>query len=171
MRSRWQLIDHVALFAASLALSLLFAAPALSQALDVCRPGPSVTSPEGPRPLTEQGMRNAIAFTRLLGYVRHFHPSDQASVADWDTLAVEGMRQIEPCEGPDQLAKALDAYFRSVAPTMQVFPNETQPAAPTGLAPPAGAAGLKRVSWLHLGPGNCARRMRPSIGVSGLMKL
>jgi C-terminal processing protease CtpA/Prc len=98
-------------------------------------------------------MRNAIAFTRLLGYVRHFHPSDQASAADWDTLAVEGMRQIEPCEGPDQLAKALDAYFRSVAPTMQVFPNGTQPAAPTGLAPPEGAAGLKRVSWLHLGAG------------------
>jgi len=153
MRSRWQLIDHIALFAASLALSLLFAAPALSQALDVCRPGPSVTSPEGPRPLTEQGMRNAIAFTRLLGYVRHFHPSDQAAAADWDTLAVEGMRQIEPCEGPDQLAKALDAYFRSVAPTMQVFPNGTQPAAPTGLAPPEGAAGLKLVSWLHLGAG------------------
>ncbi len=162
MRSRWQLIDHVALFAASLALTLLFAAPALSQALDVCRPGPSVTSPEGPRPLTEQGMRNAIAFTRLLGYVRHFHPSDQAAAADWDTLAVEGMRQIEPCEGPDQLAKALEAYFRSVAPTMQVFPNGTQPAAPTGLAPPEGAAGLKLVLWLHLGAGQL-RKEDPTI--------
>src|SRR6266404_9755787 len=98
MRSRWQLIDHIALFAASLALSLLFAAPALSQALDVCRPGPSVTSPEGPRPLTEQGMRNAVAFTRLLGYVRYFDPSDQVVTADWDRFAIQGMRRVEPCE-------------------------------------------------------------------------
>src|SRR5262249_61190974 len=110
---------------------------------------------DGLRPLTEQGMGNAIAFTRLPGYVRHFQPSDQAAAADWNMLAVEGMRQIEPCDGGEQLAKALEAFFRPVAPTMQVFPSGTQPAAPAGLTPPAGAAGLQRVSWLHLrgGPG------------------
>jgi C-terminal processing protease CtpA/Prc len=108
-------------------------------------------------------MRNAIAFTRLLGYVRHFHPSDQAATADWDTLAVEGMRQIEPCEGPEQLAKALEAYFRSVAPTMQVFPSGTQPAAPAGLAPPVGAAGLKLVSWFHHGAGQLRKENPPEV--------
>jgi len=151
MRSRWLLIDHVALLAACLAAPLLFAAPALSQAANVCRS--PVSSSEGPRPLTEQGMSNAIAFTHLLGYVRHFHPSDQAAAADWDAFAVEGMRQIEPCEGREQLARALEALFRPVAPTMQVFPSGTQPAAPAGLTPPADAAGLKLVSWLHLGVG------------------
>jgi hypothetical protein len=98
-------------------------------------------------------MRNAIAFTRLLGYVRHFHPSDQAAVADWDMLAINGMRQIEPCEGPEQLAASLEAFFRPVAPTVQVFPNGTQPATPAGLVPPAGAVGLKLVSWRHYGVG------------------
>jgi len=151
MRSRWLLIDHVALLAAGLVASLLFATPALSQAVDVCRS--SVSSPEGPRPLTEQGMGNAIAFTRLLGYVRHFHPSDQAAAADWNMLAVEGMRQIEPCDGGEQLAKALEAFFRPVAPTMQVFPSGTQPATAAGLTPPADTAGLKLASWLHLGVG------------------
>src|SRR5260221_7077598 len=133
MPSLWRLIDHVAVFAGCFTASLMFSAPALSQALDVCQPTSSVSSSEAPRPLTEQGMRNAIAFTRLLGYVRHFHPSDQAAAADWDTLAVEGMRQIEPCEGREQLTRALEAFFRPVAPTVQVFPNGTQPATPAGL--------------------------------------
>jgi C-terminal processing protease CtpA/Prc len=163
MRSRRLLIDHVVLFAACLAASMLFAAPALSQALDVCRPGSSASASEGPRPLTEQGMRNAIAFTRLLGYVRYFHPSDQAAAADWDTLAVEGMRQIEPCEGREQLANALEVYFRPVAPTVQVFPSGTQPAAPANLTPPVGAAGLKLVSWLHHGAGQLMKTDTPFI--------
>jgi C-terminal processing protease CtpA/Prc len=162
MRSRWLLIDHVALLAACLTASLLFATPALSQVPGVCAAS-SASSTESPRPLTEQGIHNAIAFTRLLGYVRHFHPSDQAAAADWDTLAVEGMRQIEPCEGPGQLAKALEAFFRSVAPTIQVFPSGTQLAAPADITPPVGAAGLKLVSWLHHGAGQLRKENPPQI--------
>ena len=37
------------------------------------------TLAEPPRPLSETGLNNLIAFTRLVGYVRHFHPSDQAA--------------------------------------------------------------------------------------------
>ncbi|HXU32474.1 MAG TPA: hypothetical protein VN851_18050, partial [Thermoanaerobaculia bacterium] len=43
-----------------------------------------------PRPVTEQGLANLTALTRLIGYVRYFHPSDQAAAlsnADWDALA------------------------------------------------------------------------------------
>jgi len=98
-------------------------------------------------------MRNAVAFKRLLGYVRHFHPSDQAATADWDRFAIEGMRRVEPCEGPEQLANALGALFRPLAPTVQVFPSGTQPTTPAGLVPPAGAVGLKLVSWSHFGVG------------------
>src|SRR4051812_44537686 len=141
MRSYWLLVDHVVVFAAGLAASMLFAGPAQSQTLGVCRPASPASSSEEPRPLTEQGMRNAIAFTRLLGYVRYFHPSDQVATADWDSLAIEGMRRVEPCEGPEQLAKGLEAFFRPVAPTVQVFPNGTQPAIPAGPAPPGGGRG------------------------------
>src|SRR5436190_268163 len=34
--------------------------------------------PDPARPLTERDLANLTAFARLLGYVRHFHPSDQA---------------------------------------------------------------------------------------------
>jgi C-terminal processing protease CtpA/Prc len=153
MHCRWLLIDRVVWLAACLSASMIIAAPALSHTLDVCRSGLPASSSEAPRPLTEQGMRNAIAFTRLLGYVRYFHPSDQAAIADWDRFAIEGIRRVEPCEGPEQLANALGALFRPVAPTVQVFLNEAQPAIPAGLVPPAGAVRLKLVSWRHYGVG------------------
>src|SRR5215470_13777549 len=143
MHSRWLSINHAAFFAACLSASIMIAAPAMSQTSDVCRPDSPASSSEAPRPLTEQGMRNAIAFTRLLGYVRYFHPSDQVATADWDRFAIEGMRRVEPCEGPQQLAGALGALFRPVAPTVQIFPTGTQPATPAGLVPPSGAVHLK----------------------------
>jgi C-terminal processing protease CtpA/Prc len=117
------------------------------------------------RALTEQGLRNLIAFTRLLGYVRHFHPSDQAAAADWEVVAIEGMRRIEPCEDTQRLAIALEAFFRPLAPTVQVFPSGTPPEAPSGLVPAAGAADLKVVSWRHHGAGQVAQPYRgmPSI--------
>jgi hypothetical protein len=117
------------------------------------------------RELTEQGLRNLIAFTRLLGYVRHFHPSDQAEAADWEVFAIEGMRRIERCAGPEQLAMALEELFRPLAPTVQVFPSGTQPDPASGLMAPAGTADLKVVSWRHHGAGQVAQPYRgmPSI--------
>ncbi len=37
---------------------------------------------EPPRPLAGRGLENVTAFARLFGYVRHFHPSDQAANAE-----------------------------------------------------------------------------------------
>ena len=160
MCRRWLSIDHSILLVACLTASVLLTIPALAQAPDDCRQAPA-TVPENARPLTEQGMRNVVAFTRLLGYVRHFHPSDQAAAADWDTLAIEGMRRIEPCAGPERLATALEAFLRPVAPTVQVFPSGMQPEAPAGLTPPAGAKDLKLVSWRHTGAGQVAKSGNP----------
>ena len=59
---------------------------------------------EPPRPLAGRGLENLVAFTRLLGYVRHFHPSDEAAEADWDALAVAGVRAVEPATSAEDLA-------------------------------------------------------------------
>jgi C-terminal processing protease CtpA/Prc len=125
----------------------------------------TASSAESAWALTEQGLRNLIAFTRLLGYVRHFHPSDQAAAADWEVFAIEGMRRIEPCAGPEPLAQALEQLFRPLAPTVQVFPSGIPPEPASGLAPPTGALDLKVVSWRHAGAGQVAQPHRgmPSI--------
>ena len=44
---------------------------------------PTRRSGIAPRDLTTRAL-NLLAFSRLLGYVRHFHPSDEAARTDWD---------------------------------------------------------------------------------------
>src|SRR6185295_10626140 len=48
--------------------------------------GRVVVRAEPPRPLTARGLENLVAFTRLLGYVRHLHPSDEGADADWNSF-------------------------------------------------------------------------------------
>ncbi len=121
---------------------------------------------EPARPLTGRGLDNLAAFTRMLGYVRYFHPSDQAAAADWEKLALAGVQTAEKAGGPEELASVLEAFFRPVAPTVRVFPTaKKKPALPAELKPLAGAAEAETTSWEHLGvevgkqPGYKSRRL------------
>lgn len=63
-----------------------------------------VRATEGTEParrLSPEGTENLVAFSRLLGYVRFFHPSDQAAAANWDLTAIAGVQRIESAaDGP-----------------------------------------------------------------------
>jgi len=108
---------------------------------------------ELPRPLTTLGLDNLIAFTRLFGYVRHFHPSDEAAAVDWNNFALEHIEQVEGAKSPAELAEVLESIFRPVAPTIRVFPAGGRPPLPTELNPPANEPALRVVSWQHKGFG------------------
>ncbi|HVG43269.1 MAG TPA: hypothetical protein VM890_01025, partial [Longimicrobium sp.] len=75
-----------------------------------------------PRAVTPRGLENLVAFTRLLGIVRHFHPSDEAAGANWDAIAVEGAEAVEGATDAAELAARLSEVFLPVAPSLQVFP-------------------------------------------------
>lgn len=105
--------------------------------------------PEGPRPLTGAGLDNLAAFTRLLGLVRHFHPSDAAADADWDVVATLGIRSVEGAEGPGGLASALQSIFGPYAPALRVVPVDA--AAPPPPIRPQDARSA--VVWEHVGFG------------------
>ena len=68
------------------------AAPAASTTPAV----PAADAP--PRPLSARGLTNLVAFARLLGYVRYFHPSDQAAAADWGSFAAAAIAELDPAE-------------------------------------------------------------------------
>ena len=116
----------------------------------------AVTEPaEPPRPLTARGLDNEIAFARLLGYVRHFHPSDQAAKTDWSDFAIRGVRAVEDSADAAALARKLESLFAPVAPTVRVFVTGQAPALPAELRlPPAG--GFKVIRWNHYGFGDGA---------------
>lgn len=102
---------------------------------------------EPPRPVTAQGLTNLIAFAHLYGYVRHFHPSDQAAATSWDTFAIDGARKVESAADTAQLIAKLRELFGPVAPTLQVFASAEKPAPAT----PQKAATVAR--YRHIGVG------------------
>jgi hypothetical protein len=98
--------------------------------------GPAADAP--PRPLSARGLTNLIAFARLLGYVRYFHPSDQAAAADWGSFAAAAVAELDPAEP----AAAAPAASDATAPPAFAAPRRTGSAAaiPTGAAAIAAAA-------------------------------
>lgn len=61
-----------------------------------------------PRPLESRALDNLVAFTRLFGYVRYFHPSSEAVHTDWNEFAVSGARAVEPAATAADLVAALN---------------------------------------------------------------
>ncbi|HEY2289704.1 MAG TPA: S41 family peptidase, partial [Thermoanaerobaculia bacterium] len=90
-------------------------------------------------------------FARLMALVRFFHPSDAVAAADWNRVAVAGIGAVEGAEGPAALARALEGFFRPLAPTLRVYPSGQRPETPAELLPPVGTTPFKTVAWRHFG--------------------
>ncbi|HEY4572535.1 MAG TPA: peptidase S41, partial [Thermoanaerobaculia bacterium] len=95
-------------------------------------------SAQPPRPLSQRGTANLTAFARLLALVRFFHPSDAVAAADWNRVAVAGVGAVEGAEDPAALARALEGFFRPLAPTLRVYPSGRRPETPEELLTPLG---------------------------------
>lgn len=103
--------------------------------------------------LSQSQMDNLVAFTKLYGYVRYFHPSDEASTIDWDKLAIYGAGRVKEVQGMDELHRELEAIFLPIAPTLQIYPTGQSSPAPSPQLVPADTAGLELVAWQHKGVG------------------
>ncbi len=113
--------------------------------------GEFTTLKDPPRPLEESSLRNLVTFTRLLGYVRHFHPSDAAASNDWMRFVVQALPKVENARDSGTLATELQAAFQSIAPTVQVFQAGKESALPAELQPPTGNSELNVRIWEHIG--------------------
>lgn len=130
----------------------LLAAALLAAALSGC-PSPAPTTPPV-APALSQAERSAVsredalvAFARLYGVVRYFHPTDAAQDADWAQVSADGVRAAATATRYGELA---DALRRTFAPythglTFWVSPDVR----PDDLEPPARRAEL--IYWQHQG--------------------
>jgi hypothetical protein len=112
---------------------------------------------ELPRALEGRGLENLVAFPRLLGYVRYFHPSDQAADVEWNTFAIDGVRAVEGAKDSATLVHVLERLFRPIAPSVRIYPTGKPPAPAI-----AGSVEHKRkedtspprvLAWRHIGVG------------------
>jgi C-terminal processing protease CtpA/Prc len=118
---------------------------------------------EPARPLEGRGLDNLVAFTKLVGYVRYFHPSDQAAATDWEQFAIDGVRSAEGATDPEVLVGVLEQLFRPIAPSIRIFPTGQAPANDVAnaarLAPidekdaDKGTLPPKVLAWRHIGVG------------------
>ena len=98
----------------------------------------------------EQAITNLRAFTKLYGYVRYFHPSDEATQLDWDKFAIYGAGKVKNARTTDELAFTLEELFLPIAPTLQILrPNEK----PRPVDIPEHSGTVQSVTWQHKGLG------------------
>lgn len=123
----------------------------------LCAPGCSEPQAGSARPLSDRGLDNLVAFTRLLGYVRHFHPSDEAASSEWNSFAVNNIGIAEEASDSADLATRLQAMFQPLAPTLLVFPTADEAQVlPHDWWPESPGSDWKVVSYRHTGCGQVA---------------
>lgn len=119
------------------------------------RPEPTRAAARDHHTTAEQ---NLVAFARLYGYVRFFHPTDAAHEADWRGLAVLGVERVRDAATVDELHGSLASLFMPLAPTMQLWVHGEPP--PRRPRAPRPVDGL--VYWQYQGfPGSPLPRFTP----------
>lgn len=94
---------------------------------------------------------NIETFARLYGYVRFFHPSDEAARIDWNRFAMYGVRQVENALDSGELAEILTGLFQPLCPGLVIYEEgEKQEFDPATVTPPQ-TRGMRPVSWQHYG--------------------
>ncbi len=66
--------------------------------------------------LSKRLSKRLNAFAKLYGYVKYFHPSDEAAELDWDYFAIYGVRKILN-NNQDDFHDLLKELFQPIAPT------------------------------------------------------
>ena len=97
-----------------------------------------------------QEIQNLRAFTKLYGYVKYFHPSDEASQIDWDKFAIYGTERVKNAQNSEELKSILEELFLPIAPTIQIYHSNEKPRL---FVVPEDTTDLKVVAWQHQGVG------------------
>jgi hypothetical protein len=97
---------------------------------------------------------NIKTFARLYGYVRYFHPSDEAAALDWNRFAVYGCRQVANLSTNTELISKLNELFRPVAPSIKIFPANQKLKFYENSIRPEKYKDYREIYWQHLGLGD-----------------
>lgn len=100
--------------------------------------------------ITQRQIQNLQAFTKLYGYIRFFHPSDEASKIDWDRFAIYGVEKVKDIKDDVEFKNILKELFLPIAPTVQIYSESEEPKEKFILND---TTGLKMVAWQHYGVG------------------
>jgi len=99
---------------------------------------------------TDRKVQNMETFARLYGYVRWFHPSDEAQDIDWEKFAVLGVQKVENILSDKELRDTLFSLFSPIVQGLKIYEAGTlENFNTTILLSPDSKA--KSVAWQHYG--------------------
>jgi len=64
----------------------------------------------------QEKVNHLKAFAKAYGYVKYFHPSDEASAIDWNSFAAYGANEILKCTNSSEVTATLNDLFKPIAP-------------------------------------------------------
>ncbi len=101
-------------------------------------------------PLAPAELANLERFARLLSYVRFFHPSDQAADADWDNVAVDGVRRVAGARDRADFIQELRDVFYPLGPSIRIYAGGSRG---MNMRPAAAEHALHQetITWEHRG--------------------
>lgn len=102
---------------------------------------------------TENKAANVAAFAKLYGYVRYFHPAQEASTLNWEKFVYTGIKEVENAASAKILTQKLNALFNPIAPAVLIYTNTAPQKFDIRRLSPPSISGLKPVSWQHYGMG------------------
>jgi hypothetical protein len=96
-------------------------------------------------------VQNIIAFAKLYGYVRYFHPSDEANSISWSKFAIYGVKKVENAKNSDELITILDSLFKPIAPSIILKKTGSNVNFELKSITPANTTKYKTIAWQHKG--------------------
>ncbi|HEY3389863.1 MAG TPA: hypothetical protein VGK38_09850, partial [Prolixibacteraceae bacterium] len=96
---------------------------------------------------------NLRTYAKAYGYVKYFHPGDEASQIDWAKFSIYGAAKIEKCKTKEQVVAALNNLFNPIAPSVRFLISKNKPGYDLKIITPENTAGYRLTYWQHQGVG------------------
>ncbi|MEM6718185.1 MAG: S41 family peptidase [Bacteroidota bacterium] len=94
-------------------------------------------------------VNNLKTFAKVYGYVKYFHPSEEAFQVDWKRFSAYGASEIIKCKNQTEIIEKLTELFKPIAPTI-VFSDRMASYNNNKLIPPNKTA-YRTTYWQHRG--------------------
>ncbi|MGB7395267.1 MAG: hypothetical protein WA913_12815, partial [Pricia sp.] len=102
---------------------------------------------KGPREI-----ENLRTFAKAYGYIKYFHPSDEASELDWKRFATFGASKVLNCRSDEELIERLREIFGPIAPSV-IFTSERDDGNDGLQVRPPNPDNMDLTFWQHRGVG------------------
>ena len=96
-------------------------------------------------------VENIIALARLYGYIRYFHPSDEAAKINWEKFSQFGVDAVIDAKNDNDLLIRLRNLFYPIAPSLVLSSNDNPSVFDRKKLIPPDITGYKTIVWQYKG--------------------